>query len=95
MVSSRKGGNGHLSANRPEKSGYRNHPGIFCHSLGARALLLDVDNTLSTYTSHTPMPGAVEWVRAMEAAGFQMIIISNNYKKRVEALRGHVRPGLP
>ena len=39
-----------------------------------RALLLDVDNTLATYTSHTPMPGAVEWVRAMEAAGFQMIM---------------------
>ena len=56
----------------------------FLKGLGVRALLLDVDNTLSTYTSHTPMPGAVEWVRAMEAAGFQMIIISNNYKKRVK-----------
>ena len=56
----------------------------FLRGLGVRALLLDVDNTLSTYTSHTPMPGAVEWVQAMEAAGFQMIIISNNYKKRVK-----------
>ncbi len=56
----------------------------FLKGLGVRALLLDVDNTLATYTSHTPMPGAVEWVRAMEAAGFQMIIISNNYKKRVK-----------
>ena len=53
----------------------------FLKGLGVRALLLDVDNTLATYTSHTPTPGAVEWVRAMEAAGFQMIIISNNYKK--------------
>ena len=52
--------------------------------LGITALVLDVDNTLATYTSHTPTPGAVEWVRAMEAAGFQMIIISNNYKKRVK-----------
>lgn len=33
------------------------------------------------------MLGAVEWVRAMEAAGFQMIIISNNYKTG-EALWG-------
>ena len=55
----------------------------FLHGLGARALLLDVDNTLATYTSHTPIPGALEWVRAMEAAGFRLIIISNNYKKRV------------
>ncbi len=55
----------------------------FLQSLGVRALLLDVDNTLATYTSHTPSPGALEWVRAMETAGFRMIIISNNFKERV------------
>ena len=55
----------------------------FIRELGCSALLLDVDNTLSTYTSHLPLPGAVEWVRRMESAGFKLIIISNNFKKRV------------
>lgn len=55
----------------------------FLKSLGAKALLLDVDNTLATYTSHTPAPGAVEWVESMGQAGFRMMIISNNFKKRV------------
>jgi HAD superfamily phosphatase (TIGR01668 family) len=57
----------------------------FLRSLGAKALLLDVDNTLATYTSHTPSPGSLEWVHAMGDAGFRMIIISNNYKKRVKS----------
>ena len=53
------------------------------NGLGVRAILLDVDNTLATYSSHKPAPGAVEWVKAMEDAGFRMIIISNNFKGRV------------
>ena len=57
----------------------------FLKSLGVEALLLDVDNTLATYTSHKPFKGALEWVRAMGDAGFRMIIISNNFKKRVNS----------
>ena len=56
----------------------------FIKSLGVRALLLDVDNTLATYTSHQPIPGAVEWARQMKAAGFRLIIISNNFEERVK-----------
>ena len=55
------------------------------NGLGVRAILLDVDNTLATYSAHTPAPGAEEWVKAMEDAGFRMIIISNNFKKRVQS----------
>lgn len=55
----------------------------FLSSLGVRALLLDVDNTVATYTSHQPAQGAVEWASKMSAAGFQVIIVSNNFKKRV------------
>lgn len=57
----------------------------FLKSLGVKALLLDVDNTLATYTSHTPTQGALEWVRAMGEAGFAEIIISNNFKERVRS----------
>lgn len=55
----------------------------FLSGLGVRALLLDVDNTIASYTSHQPIPGAVEWARSMVDAGFRVIIVSNNYKKRV------------
>lgn len=53
------------------------------HRLGVRAVLLDVDNTIAAYTSHEPAPGAVEWVRGLEDAGFRVVIVSNNYKSRV------------
>lgn len=55
----------------------------FFEKLGVSALLLDVDNTIATYTSHTPIEGAVEWARDMVERGFRVIIVSNNYKKRV------------
>ena len=51
--------------------------------LGARAVLLDVDNTIATYTSHEPAAGAAEWARGLTEAGFRVVIVSNNYKRRV------------
>ncbi len=57
----------------------------FLSGLGVKALLLDVDNTIATFTSHQPIPGAVEWARRMVEAGFYVVIVSNNYKKRVSA----------
>lgn len=57
----------------------------FFSDLGVQALLLDVDNTIATFTSHQPIPGAVEWAREMVEAGFRVVIVSNNYKKRVSA----------
>lgn len=55
----------------------------FLSGLGVRALLLDVDNTIASYTSHQPIPGAVEWAKAMSEAGFRVVIVSNNFQKRV------------
>lgn len=51
--------------------------------MGVSALLLDVDNTLVSYVKHEPIAGAVEWTKEMKAKGFEIIIVSNNYKKRV------------
>lgn len=55
----------------------------FLSGLGVRAVLLDVDNTIASYTSHEPIEGAVEWAGRMVEAGFRVIIVSNNFKKRV------------
>ncbi len=51
--------------------------------LGVKAVLLDVDNTIAAYSSHQPIPGAAEWARALAREGFRVVIVSNNYKKRV------------
>lgn len=53
-------------------------------SLGIKAVLLDVDNTLAEYGSQNPLEGSVEWSRAMTQAGIKTIILSNNFKERVE-----------
>lgn len=51
--------------------------------MGVTHILLDVDNTLVSYISHEPISGAVPWVKEMEAKGLKLIIVSNNFKKRV------------
>lgn len=63
------------------------------YGLGARAVLLDVDNTIATYTSHRPAEGAVKWAGGLSREGFRVVIVSNNYKKRVSAFAGEF--GLP
>ena len=54
------------------------------HGLEAEALLLDVDNTLAPDGSQEPFPGTVEWAREMCEAGFKVMILSNNFRNRVE-----------
>lgn len=63
------------------------------HTLGAETLLLDVDNTLAPDGSQEPFPGAVEWTWKMREAGFQIMILSNNFRDRVEPFA--MKFGLP
>jgi uncharacterized protein len=53
-------------------------------SLHANTILLDVDNTLALHGSQTPFPGTIAWAQNMRAAGIRLILVSNNFKKRVE-----------
>lgn len=53
-------------------------------SMGAEAVFLDVDNTLALHGSQKPFPGSVEWTHRVREAGFQILIMSNNLKSRVE-----------
>lgn len=46
-------------------------------------ILLDVDNTMAFHGSQEPFPGTVEWSRQMRKKGFRMMILSNNFAKRV------------
>lgn len=57
-------------------------PGLL-RELSVRAVLLDVDNTIAPYGVHKPAPGTAEWVQELTGEGFRVVIVSNNYKKRV------------
>lgn len=48
-----------------------------------KAILLDVDNTLSHHDSQIPFDGAIAWTKQMQAEGFQCIIVSNNTQERI------------
>lgn len=63
------------------------------HAMHATAILLDVDNTLALHGSQTPFPGTIEWAKYMRGAGIRLVLVSNNFKKRVEPFAAQY--GLP
>lgn len=50
---------------------------------GIKALILDVDNTLTTHNNPTPAEGVPEWIEEMKSAGIKLLIVSNNNAERV------------
>lgn len=50
---------------------------------GIRALVLDVDNTLTGHGSQELPEDIAAWLEEMRAAGVGMMIVSNNFEKRV------------
>ena len=65
----------------------------FLASVGVRALLVDIDNTLAPYEQPEPDDGHRAWLAAMAAAGIRVALISNNDRERVE--RFNATLGLP
>lgn len=55
----------------------------FIKSLGVRAIVLDIDNTLVTYGMAEPTNEVIAWVREMQNAGLLLSIASNNHEERV------------
>lgn len=58
----------------------------FLEEIEVKAILLDVDNTIVSYVSKTPIDGSLSWVESLEAAGYKVYIVSNNYRDRVTAV---------
>lgn len=50
---------------------------------GIKALILDVDNTLTTHNNPAPAEGVPEWIEMIKSAGIKLIIVSNNNAERV------------
>lgn len=55
----------------------------FLHERGIRALVLDVDNTLTAHDSQELTPGVADWIERMRDAGIALRISSNNTAARV------------
>ncbi len=56
----------------------------FLTSLGIRALLIDIDNTLAPYEQPEPDERIRDWFAALEKNGIKASLISNNHPPRVE-----------
>ena len=56
----------------------------FLKEQNIRALLCDVDNTLSPYEDAVPNETVRAWIAAMQANGIAIALVSNNHADRVE-----------
>lgn len=65
------------------KESYREYTPEYLTSLGKKALLCDIDNTLVTYDDPEPTKELLSWLEAMKAAGITVGFISNNSEERV------------
>ena len=52
-------------------------------SAGIRAVLLDIDNTMTTHNNPDPAEGVRDWIDRMKSQGFLLMVVSNNNGERV------------
>ena len=57
-------------------------------SAGIKALLLDIDNTMTTHNNPIPADGVQEWIDSMKSQGFMLMVVSNNNGERVRKFSG-------
>jgi HAD superfamily phosphatase (TIGR01668 family) len=65
----------------------------FLHSIGVRAILSDIDNTLAPYEQAEPDERIKAWIGEMQAAGIGLAFVSNNNWERVELFNAEI--GIP
>lgn len=56
----------------------------FLKSIGVRALLIDIDNTLAPYEQAEPDERIINWFASLAENGIKASLISNNHPPRVE-----------
>ena len=56
----------------------------FLQSIGVRALLIDIDNTLAPYEEPDPNERIMTWFEELKKNGIQASLVSNNHAPRVE-----------
>lgn len=63
---------------------YRDITPQFLHSIGVKALLIDIDNTLAPYEMPEPDEEIVAWFDELKREGISATLVSNNDRERVE-----------
>ncbi len=58
-----------------------------------KALLLDVDNTMSTHHGTVLTDGLMEWIAKMQQSGIKLMVLSNSKRFRIEPFAARI--GLP
>ena len=53
--------------------------------MGAKAVGLDIDNTMAWDSTYTLFPGVRDWVRRVREAGFPVVIVTNTYEHRAKS----------
>ena len=72
---------------------YRDVTADFLKSIGIKALLIDIDNTLAPYEQPEPDDRIKAWFKSLEENGIKSALISNNHPPRVELFNKSL--GLP
>lgn len=68
----------------------------FLASIGIRALVIDIDNTLAPYEVAEPDERIRSWFAALDSHGIKAALISNNHPPRVELFNQTLRlPAYP
>ena len=60
------------------------------NNLGLKALLLDVDNTLSTHHGTILIDGLLEWLELMKENEIKTVVVSNSKKFRIEPFAARI-----
>jgi len=53
----------------------------FLKGLGIKFLMLDLDNTMASYSEHTPSDSVTRWVGSMKDCGVELCIVSNSVRE--------------
>ena len=65
----------------------------FLKDYDIKALLLDVDNTMSTHHGTVLTEGLLDWIKKMQENGIKLMVLSNSKKARIKPFAERI--GLP
>ena len=65
----------------------------FLQSIGVKAVILDIDNTLEPYEHPQPGEHVIAWLNSLSECGIKTAIVSNNGWKRVNLFNKNI--GMP
>ena len=70
------------------------HVNLYCmRHVGVKVLLLDADNTICPWNSPDIDPEVIAWVETAKAAGFAVLVASNNSLERLLPLTEKLQIG--